>query len=147
MSDSPVRILLVEDNPNDRELTIRALKKYGVAEHIYTVQDGAEALDFIYCRDAYSGRQIENRPGVILLDLKLPKVDGIEVLRTIKSDESLRTIPVVVLTSSREHSDIAECYRMGANSYIVKPVESSDFSETVGQLGVYWAMLNVGPLE
>ena len=147
MADSPVGILLVEDNPNDRELTIRALKKHGVANHIYTVQDGAEALDFIYCREAYSGRQIENRPGVILLDLKLPKVDGIDVLRTIKRDERTKTIPVVVLTSSRENSDIAECYRMGANSYVVKPVEFSDFSETVGQLGLYWMLLNAGPLE
>jgi len=147
MSDNPVGILLVEDNPNDRELTIRALKKHGVANHIFTVQDGAEALDFIFCREAYSGRQINNRPTIVLLDLKLPKVDGIEVLRTIKRDDRTKTIPVVVLTSSREHSDICECYRMGVNSYVVKPVEFSDFSAAVGQLGLYWMLLNAGPLE
>jgi two-component system response regulator len=142
-----VDILLVEDNPNDRELTIRALKKRGVANHIFTVQDGAEALDFLFGRGAYSDRELIHRPALILLDLKLPKVDGIEVLRTIKGDDHTKTIPVVVLTSSRENTDVRECYRMGVNSYIVKPVEFSDFSEAVGQLGMYWMLLNNGPLE
>ena len=142
-----VDILLVEDNPNDRELTLRALKKHGVANHIFTVPDGAEALDFLFGRGAYSGRELIHRPALILLDLKLPKVDGIEVLRAIKADDRTKTIPVVVLTSSRENTDVRECYRMGVNSYIVKPVEFADFSETVGQLGLYWMLLNNGPLD
>lgn len=142
-----VDILLVEDNPNDRELTIRALKKHGVASRIVTVHDGAEAIDFLFGRGAYSQREVIHRPALVLLDLKLPKVDGIEVLRTIKSDELTKTIPVVVLTSSKENSDVRQCYQMGVNSYIVKPVEFSDFSETVGQLGLYWMLLNNGPLD
>jgi CheY-like chemotaxis protein len=142
-----VDILLVEDNPDDRELTIRALKKHGVANHIFTVQDGAEALDFLFGSGAYSERDLIHRPALILLDLKLPKVDGIEVLRAIKADDRTKTIPVVVLTSSRENTDVAECYRMGVNSYIVKPVEFAEFSDTVGQLGMYWMLLNSGPLD
>ena len=142
-----VDILLVEDNPNDRELTIRALKKHGVANHIFTVPDGAEALDFLFGRGAYSKRELIHRPALILLDLKLPKVDGIEVLRAIKADERTRTIPVVALTSSRENADVSECYRLGVNSYIVKPVEFADFSTAVGQLGMYWMLLNNGPLD
>ena len=147
MSDSAVEILLVEDNPHDRELTLRALKKQGVANHIVTVQDGAEALDFLFCRGPYSSRQADNRPALVVLDLKLPKVDGVEVLRAIRGDNRTKTIPVVVLTSSRENVDVAECYRMGVNSYIVKPVESGDFNQAVGQLGTYWMVLNNGPLE
>jgi two-component system, response regulator len=145
--NSPVDILLVEDNANDRELTIRALKKHGVASHIITVSDGAEALDFLFCRGTYSARKINNRPALILLDLKLPKLDGIEVLRAIKADDRTKTIPVVVLTSSRENTDVSACYKVGVNSYIVKPVEFGDFSKSVGQLGLYWMLLNNGPLE
>jgi two-component system, response regulator len=147
MSDSAVEILLVEDNPHDRELTIRALKKQGVANHIVTIPDGAEALDFLFCRGAYSERNVGNRPALIVLDLKLPKVDGVEVLRAIRGDNRTRTIPVVVLTSSRENADVCECYRMGVNSYVVKPVESGDFNQAVGQLGTYWMLVNNGPLE
>jgi two-component system response regulator len=147
MADSAVDILLVEDNPNDRELTLRALSKHGVANHIHSVQDGVEALDFLFCRGAYSVRQPENRPALVLLDLKLPKLDGIEVLRTIKQDQRTKTIPVVVLTSSRENTDVSECYRMGVNSYIVKPVDFDKFSDAVGQLGLYWMDLNNWPLE
>jgi CheY-like chemotaxis protein len=147
MLDSAVQILLVEDNPTDRELTLRALKKCGVANHVYTVQDGAEALDFVFCKGSYAHRQVDNRPALIVLDLKLPKVDGVEVLRAIRADERTKTIPIVVLTSSRENADVAQCYRMGVNSYIVKPVESGDFNEAVGQLGTYWMLLNNGPLE
>ena len=147
MSDSAVEILLVEDNPNDRELTLRALKKHGVANHIYTVQDGAEALDFLFCRGSYSHRQTTNRPALIVLDLKLPKLDGVEVLRAIRGDERTKTIPVVMLTSSRENTDVTKCYQIGVNSYVVKPVEFGDFNEAVGQLGTYWMLLNNGPLE
>lgn len=147
MPDNPVDILLVEDNPNDQELTVRALTKNGVKNRINVVADGAEALDFVFCRGKYARRQFENRPGLILLDLKLPKVDGLEVLRTIKADERTRTIPVVVLTSSKENRDVQECWRTGVNSYIVKPVEFDNFSETVRQLGLYWMVLNNGPLS
>jgi CheY-like chemotaxis protein len=147
MSDTRVDILLVEDNPNDRELTIRALQKHSVANHIISVSDGPEALDFVFCQGEYADRRAANRPSLILLDLKLPKLNGIEVLRVLKADERTKTIPVVMLTSSREMGDISECYKMGANSYIVKPVEFEDFNHTVGQLGLYWMELNNGPLE
>jgi CheY-like chemotaxis protein len=147
VTDRAVDILLVEDNPNDRELTIRALKKHGVVNHIFAVQDGAEALDFLFGRGAYSERDVNHRPALILLDLKLPKIDGIDVLRAIKSDDRTKTIPVVVLTSSRENTDVRECYHVGVNSYVVKPVEFADFSDAVGQLGMYWMLLNNGPLE
>ena len=147
MLDSTVEILLVEDNPHDRELTIRALKKQGVVNHIATVEDGAEALDFLFCRGPYADRQVSNRPTLVVLDLKLPKLDGVEVLRAIRGDNRTRTIPVVVLTSSRENADVAECYRMGVNSYVVKPVESCDFNQAIGQLGTYWMVLNNAPLE
>ncbi|MFZ1554045.1 MAG: response regulator, partial [Anaerolineae bacterium] len=118
-----VEILLVEDNPNDAELALRALKKNNLANNVAVVTDGEEALDFVFARGAYSHRKIENGPKVILLDLKLPKVDGLEVLRAIKSDPVTRIIPVVVLTSSKEERDIVESYKLGVNSYIVKPVE------------------------
>jgi CheY-like chemotaxis protein len=147
MSDSAVDILLVEDNPTDRELTLRALSKHSVGNHIVSVQDGVEALDFLFCRGAFSSRRIANRPALVLLDLKLPKLDGIEVLRAIKEDPRTKTIPVVVLTSSRENTDVSECYRMGVNSYIVKPVDFGKFNDAVGQLGMYWMVLNNGPLD
>jgi len=141
-----VEILLVEDNPNDAELALRALKKNNLANNILVVTDGEEALDFIFARGAFSERKIENGPKVILLDLKLPKVDGLEVLRAIKSDPRTKIIPVVVLTSSKEESDIVESYKLGANSYIVKPVEFAKFVAAVKDLGLYWLLLNQPPV-
>jgi len=135
-------ILLVEDNPHDVELTLHALKRHHLANRIEVVRDGAEALEYLFATGAYAGRQIEDRPRVILLDLKLPKVDGLEVLRQIKADPRTRTIPVVVLTSSREESDIVESYGLGANSYIVKPVDFEQFVEAARIMGLYWLLLN-----
>lgn len=146
MTQQPVEILLVEDNPNDVELTLHALKKHNLANRIHVVRDGAEALDFIFGSGAYAGRRLEDHPKVILLDLKLPLVDGLEVLERIKSDPRTRTIPVVVLTSSREEPDIARSYELGANSYIVKPVDFQQFAEAVRNLGLYWLLLNQPPV-
>ncbi|MBU4224827.1 MAG: response regulator [Chloroflexi bacterium] len=145
MTDKPVEILLVEDNPNDVELTLHALKKNNIANRIEVVRDGAEALEFIFATGAYADRQNVEKPRVILLDLKLPKVDGLEVLRQIKADPRTRTIPVVALTSSREERDIVESYKLGVNSYIVKPVDFEQFTEAVRQLGLYWLLLNQPP--
>ncbi len=139
-----VDILLVEDNPNDVELAMRALKKAKLANPIYVVSDGAEALDFLFRTGAYAARP-PHTPKVVLLDLKLPKVDGLEVLRRIKGDERTKVIPVVVLTSSREESDVVESYRLGVNSYIVKPVDFEKFVEAVENLSVYWLLLNEPP--
>jgi two-component system response regulator len=141
----PVEILLVEDNPSDEELTLHALRKYKLVNEIQVVRDGAEALDFLFCRGAFEGRNGEDGPRMILLDLKLPKVDGMEVLRQIKADNELRRIPVVVLTSSNHETDIVETYDLGVNSYIVKPVGFEQFTETVRQLGMYWLLLNETP--
>ncbi|MER3459297.1 MAG: two-component system response regulator [Chloroflexota bacterium] len=146
MTEQPVEILLVEDNPNDVELTLHALKKPNLANRIHVVRDGAEALDFIFGSGAYAGRRLEDRPKVILLDLKLPLVDGMEVLERIKSDPRTRIIPVVVLTSSREEPDIARSYELGVNSYIVKPVDFQQFAEAVRNLGLYWLLLNQPPV-
>ena len=146
MNPNQVEILLVEDNPNDAELTLYALKKYNVANHIEVARDGAEALDYVFCTGAYAHRRIENGPKVVLLDLKLPKVDGLEVLRRIKADPRTRTIPVVVLTSSCEERDIVESYQLGVNSYIVKPVDFEQFTQAVRQLGLYWMLLNQAPV-
>lgn len=137
-----VEILLVEDNPNDAELALRALKKRNLANRVLHVKDGAEALEFLFADGSYNERQIEHAPRVVLLDLKLPKVDGLEVLRQIKADERTKAIPVVVLTSSREDSDLTECYKLGVNSYIVKPVEFENFSKVISELGFYWMLLN-----
>ncbi len=137
-----VEILLIEDNPEDLELALRALRKSNLENHIEVARDGAEALDFIFCEGPYSGRRIEDTPLVILLDLKLPKVDGLEVLARLKSDPRTRNIPVVVLTSSREQNDLVESYALGVNSYIVKPVNFERFAESVQQLGMYWLLLN-----
>ncbi len=145
MLEHPVEILLVEDNPNDVELTLHALRKHNIANHIHVVRDGAEALEFIFGPDAGAGRPIRNGPRVILLDLKLPKVDGLEVLRRVKGDHRTRAIPVVVLTSSREERDMVESYKLGANSYIVKPVDFQQFTDSVRQLGLYWLLLNEPP--
>ena len=141
-----VEILLVEDNPSDAELAMRALKKSNLANKLVWVKDGAEALDFIFAGGAYAGRQVTNGPKVILLDLRLPKVDGMEVLRRVKADERTRTIPVVVLTSSKEDRDVAESYQLGVNSYISKPVEFDEFAKTVSELGLYWLLVNHPPV-
>ena len=146
MTQDAVEILLVEDNPNDAELALYALNKNRVANHIEVVRDGAEALDYLFCVGAYAHRRIENGPKVVLLDLKLPKVDGLDVLRRIKADPRTRLIPVVVLTSSREERDIVESYQLGVNSYIVKPVDFEQFTEAVRQLGLYWMLLNQAPM-
>ncbi len=140
-----VDILLVEDNPNDLELALRALKKRHLANKVVVARDGAEALDFIFGTGAYSDRDIANQLKVVLLDLKLPKIDGLEVLRRIKSDERTRLIPVVVLTSSQEERDIVESYRLGVNSYMVKPVDFEQFIECVSELGLYWLVCNKPP--
>lgn len=141
-SHNEVEILLVEDNPNDAELTLRALKKHNLTNRVLHVKDGAEALEFLFANGAYDQRNVERTPRVILLDLKLPKVDGIEVLRKVKADERTRVVPVVVLTSSREDQDLRECYALGVNSYIVKPVEFENFVKAVSDLGFYWMLLN-----
>jgi len=140
-----IEILLVEDNPNDVELTMRALQKQNLASKVFVVKDGAEALEFIFATGAFAARKIENRPKVVLLDLKLPKVDGIEVLRRIKSDERTKQTPVVMLTSSHEERDVLDTYNLGVNSYIVKPVDFSNFVHAVSELGVYWGLLNKLP--
>jgi len=145
MTGEPMEILLVEDNPNDVELTLRSLKKNNVSNRVHVVRDGAEGLEFIFGRGKYLGRNLRDGPKVILLDLKLPKVDGLEVLRAIKSDPEARKIPVVVLTSSKEERDIVESYRLGVNSYIVKPVDFTQFTDAVRQLGLYWILLNQAP--
>jgi two-component system, response regulator len=145
MTRNSVEILLVEDNPNDLELAMHALKKHHLANQIAVARDGAEALDFIFCQGAYAHRQIEDQPRLILLDLKLPKVDGLEVLQRIKSDPRTQSIPVVILTSSTEERDIAHSYQAGGNSYIAKPVDFEQFSEVVRQLGFYWLLINNPP--
>lgn len=131
MIENAVEILLVEDNPNDVELTLHAIRKNHISNRIHVVRDGAEALEFIFCTGAYAERKIQETPKVILLDLKLPKVDGLEVLQRIKADPRTRATPVVVLTSSREERDVVESYRLGVNSYIVKPVDFKKFTEAV----------------
>ena len=145
MSDTAIEILLAEDNPNDVELTLHALRKHHLANRIQVVRDGAEALEFLFATGAYAGRNIKDIPKVVLLDLKLPKVDGLEVLRRVKGDPRTRMIPIVILTSSREERDLVEGYNLGANSYIVKPVDFEQFTEAVRQLGLYWMLLNQPP--
>jgi len=140
-----IELLLVEDNPQDLELALRALRKVNLCNHIEVARDGAEALDFIFCEGPHAGRKISEGPKVILLDLKLPKIDGLEVLKRIKGDPRTRTIPVVVLTSSKEQRDIVESYQLGVNSYIVKPVNFDGFTNAMRDLGVYWLMLNQPP--
>jgi two-component system, response regulator len=142
MMDNEVEILLVEDNPYDAELTLRALKRSNLANDVLHVDDGAKALDYVFGAGDYAGRDPEQRPKLMLLDLKLPKVDGLEVLRRIKADQRTRTIPVVVLTSSREERDVVASYQYGVNSYIVKPVEFENFVMAVSQLGLYWLLVN-----
>jgi len=142
-----VDILLVEDNPNDAELALHAFRKNKLTNKIHLVRDGAEALEFIFATGQYAGRDLADQPKVILLDLKLPKVDGLEVLRRVKEDPTTKSIPVVMLTSSREERDIVEGYRLGVNSYIVKPVEFEQFTNSVRELGMYWLLLNRPPVD
>ena len=145
MTNRPVELLLVEDDPNDVELTLHTLKRQNLANRIHVVRDGAEALDFLFCRGAYRRRNPDHAPRVVLLDLKLPKVDGLEVLRQIRADEKLRSLPVVVMTTSSENRDVAAAYELGVSSYIVKPVDFGQFSEAVRQIGCYWLLLNQPP--
>ena len=145
MAESEPEILLVEDNPNDVKLALHAFQKHRLANRVHVVRDGVEALEFLFCTDRHAHRRIEDAPRLILLDLKLPLLDGIEVLRRIKSDRRTSLTPVVMLTASREECDIVETYKLGVNSYIVKPVDFVQFSEAVRQIGYYWLMLNESP--
>jgi DNA-binding response OmpR family regulator len=138
------RILIVEDDPNDVELTLTALDEYNLANEVVVTRDGEEALDYLYCRGSFQTRSSEN-PAVLLLDLKLPKRDGLEVLQQIKSDEKLKVIPVVVLTSSHEEKDVVASYKLGVNAYVVKPVDFHEFVNAVKELGVFWAVINESP--
>ena len=140
-----VEILLVEDNPTDAELTMRALKRKNMANQVFWVKDGAEALDFIFAKGEFSNRNPDNLPRLILLDLRMPIVDGLEVLHKIKAEENTRKIPVVVLTSSKEDRDIVESYELGVNSYVSKPVEFDEFIDAVSTLGFYWMLINNPP--
>lgn len=147
MSLDETEILLVEDNPTDAELTMRALKRKNLINKLVWVKDGAEALDFIFAKGDFSDRNPEDLPKLILLDLRMPKVDGLEVLHTIKENEKTRNIPVVVLTSSKEDRDIVESYKLGVNSYVSKPVEFDEFIEAVSTMGFYWILINKPPAE
>jgi CheY-like chemotaxis protein len=146
MESNEVEILLVEDNPNDAELAIRALKTHNLANKLVWLKDGVEALDFIFAQGQYADRSIEDIPKVVLLDLKLPRVNGLEVLEKVKSDKRTRTIPIVVLTSSSEERDIVTSYNLGVNSYILKPVDFDKFVEAVKEVGIYWLLMNKLPL-
>ena len=141
-----VEILLVEDNMNDAELIIRALRKVNLANHLVHVKDGAEALDFVFATGQFAGRERKNIPKVILLDIKMPKVDGIEVLRQLKASEQTKTIPIVIMTSSKEEQDMIVSYKLGVNSFVVKPVEFDAFAKAVRELGLYWVLMNQPPL-
>ncbi|MEX0929543.1 MAG: response regulator [Balneolales bacterium] len=143
--EKELEVILIEDNISDAELTIRALKKKNLCNQIVHLKDGAEALDFIFAKGEYEGRDMTKTPKVILLDLKMPKIDGIEVLKRIKADDRTRAIPLVILTSSGEDPDIKRCYELGANSYIVKPVDFQCFLEAVTDLGMYWMLVNQPP--
>ncbi len=142
-----VEILLVEDNPTDAELATLALREHNLANKLVWVKDGAEALDFLFATGAYAGRKVENGPKVVLLDLRLPKIDGLEVLRRLKGDARMKKIPVVVVTSSREDRDVVASYDLGVNSYISKPVDFEEFSKVVSELGFYWLLINRPPVQ
>jgi two-component system response regulator len=146
MTENCVQILLVEDNPSDVNLTLHAFQKHKIGNRVKVVRDGAEALEYLFATGAYAGRDVNHGPKLVLLDLKLPKVDGLEVLRRIRADPRTQIIPVVVLTSSREERDLAECYQLGVNSYIVKPVDFEQFTEVTRLLGMYWVLLNQLPI-
>jgi len=145
VSEKEIEILLVEDNPDDVELALHALRQEKLANRVEVAQDGEEALDFLFCRGAHKNRSFENPPKVVLLDLKLPKVDGIEVLRQLKNDNRTRAIPVVVLTASREEKDMVHSYQLGVNAYIQKPVDFEQFRDVVKQLGLFWLVVNQAP--
>lgn len=145
MTSEAIELLLVEDNPRDVELTLVAFERFNLANRVFVVRDGAEALEYLFATGAHAGREDDPHPHVVLLDLKLPKVDGIEVLRAIRGDPRTRTIPVVVLTSSRMERDIVDAYELGVNSYIVKPLDFEQFAEAVRGLGAYWLLLNQPP--
>ncbi len=144
MTDA-VDILVVEDNPDDLDMTLRALRRVRIPNHVHVTRDGVEALDFLFCTGPHAERCIERPPRVVLLDLKLPRIDGLEVLRRVKADERTRKIPIVVLTSSTEQRDLVDSYNLGVNSYIVKPVDFESFAVAVGDLGMYWMLLNQAP--
>jgi two-component system, response regulator len=146
MTTRQVEILLVEDNPDDVELTQHALRKENLANHIHVARDGEEALEFLFCSGPFEDRSFERPPKLVLLDLKLPKVDGMEVLRRLKGDPRTKTIPVVILTSSKEERDLVNGYGLGANSYIQKPVDFDQFRETVKNVGLYWLLINQPPV-
>jgi len=145
VSQEQTEILLVEDNPNDVELALHALRRGKLANHIDVVRDGEEALDYLFCRGAYATRRLDNPPKLVLLDLKLPKVDGLEVLRQLKGNPATKAIPVVILTASKEETDLLQGYMNGANSYIQKPVDFDQFRETVKQIGLFWLVVNQPP--
>lgn len=147
MPNSQVQILLVEDNKSDAMLTIRALKKHNLANDLVHLIDGAQALDFLFAKGEFAGRDISEKPKVIFLDLKMPKVSGLEVLKIIKNDERTKLIPVVMMTSSKEEQDIVESHKLGVNSYVVKPVDFDNFSKTVAELGFYWLVVNTPPQQ
>ena len=144
---NPIEILLVEDNPADAELTLHALERNKLANKIHLVRDGQEALDFLFCRGQFSARHFEMAPRIVLLDLKLPKVNGMEVLQAVKTDPRTRAIPVIVLTSSKEERDLVNTYQLGVNSYIQKPVNFSQFQDVIQKLGMYWLLVNRKPPE
>jgi len=146
MNPNQVEILLVEDNPDDVELALHALRKENLANSIHVARDGEEAVEFLFCQGPYAGRSFEQPPKLVLLDLKLPKVDGMEVLKRLKADERTRTIPVVILTSSKEERDLLNGYGLGANSYIQKPVDFEQFRETIKTVGLYWLVINQIPV-
>ena len=145
MSSNEIEILLVEDNEADEELAVHALRTNNLANQIHVAHDGEEALDFLFCRGEHNGRAFERPPRLVLLDLKLPKIDGLEVLRQIKNNPRTRAIPIVILTASREERDMVEGYHLGVNSYIQKPVDFVQFREIVKQLGLYWLVVNLAP--
>ncbi len=146
-NDTSKIILLVEDNPDDVALTLRAFKKNKIMNTVVVAKDGAEALDYLFCTGEYADRDIKDSPQIVLLDLKLPKINGLEVLKKIREDDRTKLLPVIILTSSKEQQDLLDGYSLGANSYIRKPVDFNQFIEAVRQLGLYWLVLNIGPTE
>ena len=145
MNAEPIEILLVEDNPDDVHLTLRSLKKNNISNPVVVARDGVEALDYLFCRGSHAGRDPDHLPVVVLLDIKLPKIDGIEVLKQVRANEQTKLLPVVILTSSREERDILNGYKFGANSYVRKPVDFVEFNEAIKNLGLYWLLWNEAP--